>query len=440
MKHDTAQTILLVDDEESILKSLRRLLADIPIEVLSATGGAEALELIKEHNVSLIISDQRMPEMTGVEMLKRSREISPDTVRILLTGYADITATVDAINDGAIAYYFNKPWDDELLLSRIKESLDIHAVRAENKWLQELTRKQNKKLKELNASLEERVEEQTSEIREQHEELKRSFMETIKAFSTIVELRFQDVGSHSQRVAALVKRMLQNFDLSPQEYQDIIVAAYLHDIGKISFPDRILARDPDKYNTSDLELVQKHPILGQSCICHINDFEEVGVLIRNHHENYDGSGYPDKLVENQIPIGSMLIRIADTFDHLAFAKGYPTLSVINEASAYLVQHSGTKFNPKLISKFIECDAAREFLFKESSAISEKDPAELREGMVVACDVNTKNGMFLVPKGAKLSRGMIGRICKINKVDPVTERIQVYKKNYSTEEKTGYVPV
>ena len=116
------------------------------------------------------------------------------------------------------------------------------------------------------------------------------------------------------------------------------------------------------------------------------------------------------------------------------------MSVINEASAYLVQHSGTMFHPKLVSKFIECDAAREFLFKESSAISEKDPTDLREGMVIACDVNTKNGMFLVPKGARLSEGMISRICKINRVDPILEKIQVYKKNYSTEEKTGYVPV
>ncbi len=131
-------TILVVDDDEGILKALSRLLKNLEAEVITANNGDKALEILNTKQVSLIISDQRMPGITGVELLHRSRSICPDSVRILLTGYADIEATIKAINSGAIKYYFNKPWDDEFLLSRIKESLDLFTMTAENKRLTKL--------------------------------------------------------------------------------------------------------------------------------------------------------------------------------------------------------------------------------------------------------------------------------------------------------------
>ncbi len=434
------QTILLVDDDEGVLKALRRLLAELDVKVITATSGEEGLNVLKQQPVAVIISDQRMPHMTGVEFLQRSQEISPESIRVLLTGYADIDVTVDAINKGCVKYYFNKPWDDEFLLSRIKESLEMQAMQQENKRLMELTQQQNEQLKQLNASLEQRVAEQTAEIKARHEELKRSFMETIKAFSTIVELRFQEVGSHSQRVGALVRKILKSFDLSPQEYQDIVVAAFLHDIGKISIPDKVLAKKPEQYTSKDRELIARHPILGQSCVYHINGFEEVGVLIRNHHENFDGSGYPDGLVEMQIPLGARLIRIADSFDHHAFAKGYPNMDALNAASAHLVRHAGSKFDPKLVRKFIECDAAKEFFLKESSDVVILEPAELKEEMVIAADVYTQHGMFLVPKGAKLTKGMINRIRKIHEVDPVINGVQIFNQTRQKRGSEAYVEI
>lgn len=430
-------TVLVVDDDEDILKALRRLLANLEVDVYTAGSGQEALNLLKNHPVSLIISDQRMPNMTGVEFLQQSREISPDSIRVLLTGYADIDATVEAINKGAIKYYFNKPWDDEFLLSRIRESLEMYKVTSENKRLHQLTRQQNE---QLNASLEQRVAEQTAEIKDKHQELIQSFMETIKAFSTIVELRFKEVGSHSQRVGALIKKLLKSFDLNQKEYQDIVVAAFLHDIGKISIPDKIIAKSPDQYTASDRELVSRHPALGQSCVYHISGFEKVGILIRNHHENYDGSGYPDGLVEMQIPLGSRLIRIADSFDHHAFTKGYPDMKTSNDAAAHLVRHSGAKFDPDLVKRFIDCDIARDFLMGESSEARVVQPAELQEGMVVAKDIRTKHGMFLLPSGAKLSKGMIKRIAKIHAADPILKGVKVYAKKGKKTGESRYVSV
>ena len=146
MPDEFKHTILIVDDEEGILKSLRRLLNSLDVNVLTSPNGDKALDLLKSNQISLIISDQRMPGMTGVELLKKSRAISPDSVRILLTGYADIDATIEAINSGAIKYYLNKPWDNEFLLSRIQESLDLYKMVIENKKLNKLLFKRNEEL------------------------------------------------------------------------------------------------------------------------------------------------------------------------------------------------------------------------------------------------------------------------------------------------------
>lgn len=418
--------ILAVDDEEGILKSLRRLLVDLDAEILTATSGKEALAILENNKVSLIISDQRMPEMTGVEFLQRSREISPETIRILLTGYADINATIDAINSGAIKYYFNKPWDDDLLISRIRESLDLYDMGAENKRLTTFIARQNEKLKDMNKTLKLRVEKQTSVIRDQHQQLIKSFMETIKAFSAIVELRSKDVGSHSQRVASTATRLIKALDLGKKEYQDVVVAAFLHDIGKISIPDKIMGKEENTYTSSDLDVVRKHAILGQSCVSGIADFEDVGMIIRHHHENFDGTGYPDGLREKGIPLGARVVRLADEFDKQSFVKGYPTMKALSEATAHLVLHSGTLFDPDLVKKFIELDIAKQFLYKEESETFLVNPIHLKEGMVVAADINTRSGMFVLPRGAKLSQGMINRIIKINTFDSIPNGIEIHR--------------
>lgn len=433
-------TVLIVDDEEGILKALKRLLANLQVNVLAATSGQEALNLLKNQPVSLIISDQRMPNMTGVEFLQRSREVSPDSIRVMLTGYTDIDATIDAINSGAIKYYFNKPWDDEFFLNRVRESIEMYRMTSENKRLAKLTQNQNQQFKEINTTLEQKVEEQTTEIKKQNHELVQSFMATIKAFYTIIELRFEEVGSHSQRVATLVKRLLENLNLDRKKYQDIFIAAFLHDIGKIGVPDRIIAKGPDNYTSADTEILARHPVLGQSCVFNITGLEEIGIIIRHHHENYDGSGYPDGLSERWIPMGSRIIRIVDSFDHLAFTKGYPDMKTSNEAAAHLVRHSGSKFDPDMVKRFIECDIARNFLMGETSETRVVKPAELQEGMVVAEDIRTKHGMFLLPSRTKLSKVMIKRITKIHAADPILSGVRVHGQTVKKAGESRYVSV
>jgi two-component system, probable response regulator PhcQ len=142
-------TILLVDDEKNILNSLIRLFINEDYEIITSTSGAEALEVFEESEVDLVISDHRMPGMTGVDFLARVKEISPDTIRIMLTGYADLQASIDAINKGEVYRFISKPWNDEELLLTVKQSLEYRDLRMQNMKLTRTVKHQSSILDRL---------------------------------------------------------------------------------------------------------------------------------------------------------------------------------------------------------------------------------------------------------------------------------------------------
>ena len=161
-----APTLLLVDDEPSILSALRRLFRPHGYRIFTAESGAAGLAILEQESIDLIISDMRMPEMDGATFLKQVRQRWPQAMRILLTGYADITSTVSAINEGEIYRYIAKPWDDTEMLTVVREATERQRLESENRRLTALTQAQNEELKSLNASLEQKVAERTAELRQ----------------------------------------------------------------------------------------------------------------------------------------------------------------------------------------------------------------------------------------------------------------------------------
>ena len=164
--------VLFVDDEENILRSLKRLVLDEEWSVLTATSGAEGLAVLrKDGPVAVIISDQKMPGLSGTEFLAQTRELSPESQRLILTGYADIHVAVAAINEGGVHRYLTKPWKDQDLLQCLRDSVERYTLRQENRALSDLARRQNEELKEWNAKLKKRVLEQTANIRQKNDAL-----------------------------------------------------------------------------------------------------------------------------------------------------------------------------------------------------------------------------------------------------------------------------
>ncbi|MCF6177931.1 MAG: response regulator [Geopsychrobacter sp.] len=428
--------VLLVDDEVNITKSLRRLLGqEDDYEVFIGNSGEEGLELLREESdIGVIISDQRMPQMTGVEFLREARILAPEAIRILLTGYADIEASLAAINQGAVFRYLSKPWQDDELLAALAEAADHFRLISENKRLNALVAKQNAELQDWNTRLKQRVLDQTSQIRaksdslaEKNLQLRVSFGETIDALAGLIEMRDPKVPGHSRNTAELVAAMAIAMELPDEEVRSYRSAAMLHDIGKISMSDEVLRKSILRLNEKELIEYQQHVVRGQTAIDPVPELRELGLLIRHHHENYDGSGFPDGLAKQDIPLGARLIAIADCFEHKLhqFAEDVAFEDVLK----VMTQDWGIGLDPRL-KKFLHQAAEQVFCTLDFSAeMIERmvSPNELVVGMQILQNICSGTGVLLLKRGTVLDEASIDSIQRCFMIDPFKAKITVLIK-------------
>lgn len=314
-------TVLLVDDEENILRSLKRLLMDEAFEVETATSGEAALKLLPElENVGLIVSDQRMPGMNGADFLGRSREIAPHAMRVLLTGYSDINATVDAINKGGACRYISKPWDDEELLQTVRATVDQYVAETEKRRLNSIINQQNQELEQWNESLKKRLLQTTATIREQSlkkqsEKTAATLINTV--FDNVMEVMGDPDSVHARTVSTLVTDVARKMNVDSETVAMFRLAALLHDAGKLGSISSGLNKHLDDMSESEASDYRQHPLRGEEMFRHTEELADLLPMIRSHHEAFDGSGFPDGLQGEMIPLGARLIAIADFIDRSA---------------------------------------------------------------------------------------------------------------------------
>jgi putative two-component system response regulator len=329
--------ILCVDDELTITSSLRRVFRNAGYEIHTASNGHAGLDKINSavKPYSLIISDQKMPGMTGIDFLERARQITPNTIRILLTGYSEIDAIIDAINKGGIHRYLTKPWDEEDILLQVRQSLKQYELIIENQHLFALTKKQNNELNELNNNLGKIVERKTkelgqreAELRQSFERLQRSFDNAIQAVSTIVEIRDPYTSGHQKQVSKIASAIARIMGLSENEVSGIKMAGLIHDIGKVAIPFEILTK-PGKLDDLEFDMIKKHPKIGYDILKSIEFPYPVAQIVLQHHERIDGSGYPYGLPADDILLESKIIGVADVIDAMASHRPYrPAIGIV----------------------------------------------------------------------------------------------------------------
>ena len=383
----------------------------------------EGLSVIDREKISLVLSDHRMPGMEGVEFLNEVRQKSPETIRMMLTGYADMQSVMNAINHGEVYRFITKPWDDEEIRFIVRDALRHYDLIDENKALQALTHKQNIELKDLNNNLEDKVAERTKEVEVLYKNLEQNFFDFVRVFLSLLELKSQYLGSHCKRVAALSRRLADKAGLLPDEKLDIELASLLEDIGTLGFPEKMLRKRESELDPTEKALIEQHPVIGQTSLQHIQKLLPVSLLIRHHHERYDGIGYPDNLRRERIPAGSRIIAIADFFDKLINPSDGGERYSVDRAFFVLEKEAGRRFDPLLVGKFNE--TLHEFSHEEIEAdICEIDIDELKEGMLLASDVRTKRGLLLMASGEVIKQVHLDKINKFHKIDPVIARISV----------------
>ncbi len=404
-------TVLCVDDEPNILAALKRMLRGAGYTVFCADGADEALEHLGNLPVDAVISDMRMPGMDGAQLLQRVHEGWPQVLRVLLTGHADMEATVAAINRGRILRYLSKPWDEHELLGVLREGLERVALEREARRLQALTEAQNRELQQLNAELDQRVQARTTELADANQRLQRNHLKTIKVFSNLLELRGGEMAGHGRRVAETARDIARAMGWNEVQALQVFVAGLLHDIGLIGVGASLSAKAVRKLSAEELQQYQAHAAAGEHSLMALDDLQPVLPMIRGHHERWDGDGYPDRLAGDAIPVGARILAVADAYDDLQQGQLVESRLSPAEARTILRQLRGKQFDPEVLDVFLH-------ITEPAQPKAEAPPpppsllvpsAALEADMVLARDLVSTRGVLMLTAGHRLTPSLIRRI-------------------------------
>lgn len=409
--------VLLVDDEESILNSLRRLLRSQPYDVLLATSGAQALEILTQQPVDLVMSDARMPNMDGATLLAHVHELYPATTRIMLTGYADPAAIIKAINEGRINRYISKPWNDDEMLVTLRQALEHQHSERERQRLEQLAQVQNDQLKLLNSTLEKHVAARTAELQQTadmldlaYEELKHSYVTGTEVFSLLANLRLPPAKQTNRQIIELVRAYCKMHGIDEASSRDLTMAAALYNIGKLSWTDNMMVTPSDLLRHTERDRYRGYPKQSESLLMTLDPMKDAARLILHHQERWDGSGFPDRLKGEAIPLGSRLLKLAVDFVELQRGLILERQMNSDEALLYLRQYAGKLYDPELVEDFIQVCAA----FLSDVVLADPDvkvlgTRELAAGMILARNLNADNGMLLLNAGKVLSELLVDKL-------------------------------
>lgn len=416
-------TLLLVDDEPNVLSALQRALRADGYRFLTARGGREALDILEQEQVALIISDQRMARMPGAEFLQQARKLQPDAPRIMLTGYAEPQAIVDAINKGEVYRFITKPWDDGDLRLTLRRALEQYDLVTQNRTLFAEVQTKNAALAELNQGLEQRVAERTAEVAAQRDSLQRLyerlnsyFVDTVRILASLLEMRNIYEGNHARRVAAAVRFVAERYTLPPEKVREFETAALLHDLGKISMPDALLAKPERLLTGPERVIMRKHALIGQAILHGIDGLRQIGEIIRHHHEHYDGTGYPDGREGNNIPLGARLVAVANAYDRAIHTRDDESQRTPAQMVEEMRRDAGRRFDPEVVQHFVEYV---KYLNRPKPGRELKViPSLLQPGLVLSRDLETTKGLLLMAADTPLEEAHIDRIQNFHALEAI----------------------
>ncbi len=435
-------TVLTVDDEPSVLSALRRVFRTQGIATLQATSAAEGLALLKTHRVDLVISDMRMPEMDGARFLELVRSHDEGIARILLTGYADISATIAAINKGAIHRYISKPWDDQDLVLVVREALIRRGLEQQNAELTELTKRQNEQLRDANQTLESRVAARTAELQQingmldaAYEDLDNTFVLAVNVFSSLMEMRVGNSG-HSRRVADLSRETAKRLGLSDREIRDVHLAALVHDVGNIGFPDAMLGKPVSAYTPEETQRYRRHPIDGETTLMALSQLQGVARIVRQHHERMDGKGFPDGLAAPEIVMGARIVAAASDLDDMMHGNLGDQRSTVERAQRMLHGGIDTRYDRSVVETMIK---VVDDLAAAAKADVHMDVRDLRPGMVLARDLVSSRGAILLAAGYVFDERVVKQVGDFSAREGVRLTLWVRKNSIPQDTKRLDIP-
>lgn len=332
MAQYTATTaVLVVDDEEPIRNALKKFLAQQQYEVYAAGSGDEALEQLRRHKIALMLCDIRMPGTSGIDLVPQALEIEPELAILMLTAVNDATSAALCMQRGALDY-LTKPIELADLGRAVQRALKVREAMLENR--------------QLNQWLKEEVTSRTAELQRERMKAERISVATLEALVNALEAKDPYMRGHSARVADLSATIAHEMGLPDERIEYVRVAGRLHDIGKIGTRETVMNKE-GPLTADEFEHVKQHVIIGSQILAPLTHLGPVTGAVRSHHERWDGTGYPDGLRGEEIPIEGRIIAAGEVYDALTTSRPYQEKMSPEQAVERMADLSGTVIDPKV---------------------------------------------------------------------------------------------
>jgi putative nucleotidyltransferase with HDIG domain len=278
-----------------------------------------------------------MPEMDGLELLRKVKAVRPNMMFIIMTAYPEIEMAVEAIGLGATDFII-KPVDLEIVVFSVKKAL-------EQKRMEEEIEAHHKNLEQL-------VEERTAKLRQAMLVIKKGHLDSVRALGGAIDAKDPYTRGHSDRVRKMSMRIGIKMGLTEEKLENLVFGALLHDIGKIGIKDEVLQKK-GQLSPEEYQYIQQHPLIGVKIVEGIDFFKDKIPMIRNHHEHYDGSGYPDGLIGEVIPLEARIIGVPDAFDAMTSLRPHRRAIPVEEVLVEMKKGEGKQFDPHILNIFIK---------------------------------------------------------------------------------------
>src|SRR5262245_56848911 len=334
MPNNVSPRILIVDDEREITEILADLLSE-QYDCQTAGSAEQALTQLRASQFELVISDITMSGMSGLEMIPHVKSMAPNTVVVMISGMQTVESAIGALRLGAFDYLM-KPFYLRQVEAFVKRALEYHELVVAKR------RYEN--------HLEELVEQRTGELDRALNSLEGAYRSTLKALTAALETRDSETHGHSERVVSYSLRLGREYGLNSDEMKSLEFGSLLHDIGKIGVPDSIL-RKPAKLTEEEWVRMREHPMHGQQILRGIEFLQGAARVLAQHHEKWDGTGYPLGLRAEDIDICARIFAVADAFDAITSDRVYRRGKSYEAASQELDDWAGRQFDPKVVDAF-----------------------------------------------------------------------------------------